>query len=600
MTNHDVASLKHAERNVWLDILKAFAILAVVFYHLGVLPYGYLGVDLFLVINGFLITQSIMKSYTQKRSFSYISFMLKRIVRLWPLVLFASAVSLAVGYFTMLPDDLENLGESVVAANCFMNNVLACITTKNYWDVVNNYKPLMHTWYLGVVMQCYVVFPLFFMVPYKFVKNKTAFAKVVYRVLFVITALSLLLYVLPTFSAAQKFYYVPFRFFEIGVGALTAFWAVNSKNIFLKKYAWLFAVVILAIFILPLSFISAAVKLLLVAAASSVCLLYSELPTTLHTPSAQIRGVLSKIGTMSYSIFIWHQVVFALYRYAVRAAFTALDYAVVLLLTALLSIVSYTWLEQGIFKPNNKKSTGAIWVLSAVLFVVTTGLGLQLYRIGGIVRDVPELGISKQERNRGVHAAYNDKIYKMNTDFENDGRIKVFVVGNSFGRDWVNVMLESSMKDNLDISYAFSLPDFETYTARVQSADYIFWVGIPTAEEEAYLHRNMKPEAELYGVGTKNYGECNGNIYNKRSRSDYFEQRAAIMTNILEDYQKEKTYWADHYVDFMAPIIDAENTVPVFSDEHTFISQDCRHLTQNGAKFYAGILDMESIFKKEE
>ena len=512
MNDYDVRFHKHTVHNMWLDILKALAILAVVFYHLGVLPNGYLGVDLFLVINGFLITKSIMKSYTPKLSFSYISFMLKRIIMLWPLVLCASAVSLAVGYFTMLPDDLENLAESVVASNCFMNNVLACITTKNYWDVVNNYKPLMHTWYLGGVMQCYVVFPLFFMIPNKIVKNRTTFTKVVYRVLFVITSISLLLYVFSAFSAAQKFYYVPFRFFEIGVGALAVFWTANSKSTFLKKYAWLFAVVILAVFILPFSFIPATVKLILAVAASTACLLYGELPATLHTPSTQICRLLSKIGTMSYSIFIWHQVVFALYRYAVRSVFTTSDYVVVLLLTVLLSIVSHTWLEQGIFKPNNKKSNGLIWALSAVLFVITTGLGLQFYRIGGIVRDVPELCISQQDRNRGVHAAYNDKIYKMNMDFANDDRIKVFVVGNSFGRDWVNVMLESFMKNELNISYAFSLPDFEKYTARIQTADYIFWVGVPTAEEEAYLHRNMKLNAKLYGVGTKNYGECNGNI----------------------------------------------------------------------------------------
>ena len=72
------------------------------------------------------------------------------------------------------------------------------------------------------------------------------------------------------------------------------------------------------------------------------------------------------------------------------------------------------------------------------------------------------------------------------------------------------------------------------------------------------------------------------------------------MPNILDDYQKEKAYWGDCYVDFMAPIIDGEHTVPVFSDECTFISQDCRHLTQNGAKYYAKLLDMKRIFKKEE
>ena len=62
----------------------------------------------------------------------------------------------------MLPDDFENLAESVVASSFFGNNVLACITTKNYWDVVNLYKPLMHLWYIGLLMQAYIVLPLIF------------------------------------------------------------------------------------------------------------------------------------------------------------------------------------------------------------------------------------------------------------------------------------------------------------------------------------------------------------------------------------------------------------------------------------------------------
>ena len=63
----------------------------------------------------------------------------------------------------MLPDDLENLSQSVIATNVFANNILQLITTKNYWDVVNMYKPLMHTWYLGVQEQCYLLYPFLFM-----------------------------------------------------------------------------------------------------------------------------------------------------------------------------------------------------------------------------------------------------------------------------------------------------------------------------------------------------------------------------------------------------------------------------------------------------
>lgn len=115
--------------------------------------------DLFLVINGYLVTKSIFQEY-RNDSFPYFRFLVKRVIRLWPLVLLAGAVSLLIGYFNMLPDDLENVGQSVVASNVFVNNILANITTRDYWYVGQKFKPLMHMWYFGIVVQFYVVYPL--------------------------------------------------------------------------------------------------------------------------------------------------------------------------------------------------------------------------------------------------------------------------------------------------------------------------------------------------------------------------------------------------------------------------------------------------------
>lgn len=80
-------------------------------------------------------------------------------------------VSLAVGYFTMLPDDFENLGEPAVASSAFLNNILCAITTKDYWNLGNNYKPLMHLWYAGVLTQSYIVLTVLFVIFDKFVRK---------------------------------------------------------------------------------------------------------------------------------------------------------------------------------------------------------------------------------------------------------------------------------------------------------------------------------------------------------------------------------------------------------------------------------------------
>jgi len=113
-----------------IDLLKGLAIIAVVLYHAGWCKSGYLGVDLFFVLNGYLVVPKVVNEIEEGR-FRYFSFLEKKIFRLLPLVLLVSGLSLAVGYWGMLPHDLRFLSEEVVAASTFMNNALQAITTQN-------------------------------------------------------------------------------------------------------------------------------------------------------------------------------------------------------------------------------------------------------------------------------------------------------------------------------------------------------------------------------------------------------------------------------------------------------------------------------------
>lgn len=205
-----------------IDTLKGIAIVAVVLFHLGILRSGYLGVDIFFVISGFLIVPSVVKKILGGE-FSYWKFMGRRITRLLPLVVLASVSCLVIGYHYMLPDAFENLGESVVASNLFSENILSSITTKNYWDVVNDYNPLMHLWYVGILMEFYVVLPLFLMLVCATAQRFGQDAeRWIYRALMVAAVISLLLFLGPTSISGDKFYLLPSRFFELAFGGLIA------------------------------------------------------------------------------------------------------------------------------------------------------------------------------------------------------------------------------------------------------------------------------------------------------------------------------------------------------------------------------------------
>ena len=180
-----------------LDLLKGLAIIAVVLYHAGWCKSGYLGVDAFFVLNGYLVVPKVISEITNGQ-FHYFRFLERKIFRLLPLVLIICAISLAIGYWGMLPNDYRYLSEEVIASSVFTNNILQAITTQNYWAAIYH-KVLMHTWFLGVLMQFYVVFPLLMML----IKRRTKTG------LIVLVLFSLLLYLLPIDSIGNKYYLLP-------------------------------------------------------------------------------------------------------------------------------------------------------------------------------------------------------------------------------------------------------------------------------------------------------------------------------------------------------------------------------------------------------
>ncbi len=585
----------------YIDVLKAFAILAVVLYHSGISVYGFLGVDLFLVIAGYLTTKGLYKKMitpeiTSNVGHLYIDFEVNRIFRLLPPLLVAGLVCMLFGYYAMLPDDYENLGESVIATNFFVNNFLSAITTKDYWAISNNYRPLMHTWYVGLVMQFYIVYPVLFLLAKLGRKN---FRGSLLTLLVTLSFLSFLTYFATT-NDAHRFYYLPSRFFEFMVGGIIALIYKPKENTpFPKWYVYFCYLLLIILIFLNSDVIPSSIRLVAVVALSGVLLCSQNILENKITGNS----FFAKIGAASYSIFIWHQILLAFYRYTITNEFTLGSYAILVIGTIVLSWLSYNLIETPITKVLKSKQHKVVLFISvAMFFLALNAYAGYIYLKAGVVRDVPELYISKNNIHRGMHAEYCDRVYAYDKPFETD-KPHWLVIGNSFGRDFVNMILESDIKDKVEVSYIYHTDyNKKENIQRYAKADRVFISTFGLTEEyvssiEMICHSNGFPTEKLVIVGEKNFGESNGQFYFRRNTSYYFQQRTKADKKMVEKNNYFRTLYGDRFLDLLSMVIDDEGKVPVFSPDHHYISQDCKHFSKGGALFFGELVDWDKLLK---
>ncbi len=591
-------------RDAAIDMLKWISIAAVVLYHMGVLKSGYLGVDCFFVVGGFLTMPRIIKG-VETGEFRFFTYLRGRLVRLLPSVLLASVVSLLIGFVLWLPNDYENLSESVVASVLFSNNILAGITTKNYWDVINEYKPLMHMWYLGILMEYYVLTPLL-----AAALNRIAGGlgrdrrRTMLTGMGVVTAVSFALFLMPSFTAGDKFYFIPFRFWELSLGGfvgvfrgeLTGFLQAGKRRVAACSFGIILLILCIGLANFDPARIGVATTIIgadYVASSDLILpngvLLTAMVLATCLFLAADDGGslfnrsrILSALGRRSFSIFVWHQVLLALGRYSVTSKLSVLSVIVFLALTAAVSELNYRVVESGV------RDTGRTAAVLLAAALVTCGYSGWIYLRAGVVRDVPELGISTACIQRNIHSEYCDRVYACKDAFEDNGKINVLVVGNSFARDWGNILLESGYGGEINLYFS---PHFnDSLRPLIPKADRIFVFENYEDKVPQYVWESVDSDI-VYCIGTKNFGITNGTVYARRFSEDYFRQTAALDPGYAALNLEKREKWGDHYIDLIEPVL-VDGRVRVFTDDDMFLSQDCRHLTEAGAKYYARVLEL--------
>ncbi len=199
-----------------IDGIRALAVVAVVIYHAfpEVLRRGFLGVDIFFVISGFLITRIISEELHENR-FSIGRFYARRVIRIFPALVVVSSCSLIGGWVLMLPIEFQQLGEHMIGSVLFLSNIQFWLET-GYFDKAAELKPFLHLWSLGVEEQFYVIWPVLLM--YAARANARPL-----KLVATITILSFLARALLVLQDPSAAFYWPFgRFWELMLGASIA------------------------------------------------------------------------------------------------------------------------------------------------------------------------------------------------------------------------------------------------------------------------------------------------------------------------------------------------------------------------------------------
>jgi peptidoglycan/LPS O-acetylase OafA/YrhL len=230
-----------------IDGLRAIAVGAVLLYHgkLG-LPGGFVGVDVFFVISGYLITCLILRDLQTEGGFSLVDFWKRRIRRIFPALLLVLISTFVLGWFFLLPSHFKNLGESLMFQGAFLGNFY-------FWGSVGYFGdstytiPLLHTWSLAVEEQFYILFPLIALILYRKSKN------ILLAALAILAGGSLFLsqYQLHEGYANAAFYLLPSRAWELLAGCLLAFIPERESvpSNLRKMGGWLGVVILLGSFL---------------------------------------------------------------------------------------------------------------------------------------------------------------------------------------------------------------------------------------------------------------------------------------------------------------------------------------------------------------
>jgi len=507
-----------------IDGLRALAVISVILYHAQILVFGrdwfeggYIGVDIFFVISGYLITRLILSDLYVKGSFSLLNFYERRARRILPMLFILIFASIPFAWQKLLPSDFVEYAESILASLFFGSNFFFYFTTTEYGADSSLLKPLLHTWSLGIEEQFYLVFPILAIVVFKYFRN---------YFLIILVALSLVSLQFAELMEARNSelnFYLPFsRFWELAVGSVLACREFKSKHINQSVAAQALPMVGLCMLLYSVLFFdgeSSHPGFLTLIPVVGVALIIGFSSKDELVGKLFGGKVFVWIGLISYSAYLWHFPIFAFSRMGPSDP-NNYDKLMWIGLTFVLSSASYLGIERP-FR-NRRVITRKLFSLSMAVSLMVC-LSFVVFAIGseGYAKRFPSWSLMLSEFDRDNNGLQQNSWGLLRARLDSSPNFKnvekrILIAGNSHAKDIYN-----ALSQNVDMFEGF---DF----LRIQ--------------------KTANFQISCFDEGVSEYADIRNNFYN----SEQFKDASTILVS---------TSWSS-----VRPCDDRRNDWPISSD----------------------------------
>ncbi|MBL5882235.1 acyltransferase family protein [Lelliottia aquatilis] len=612
-----------------IDGLRAIAVISVILYHFDVSGFngGFVGVDIFFVISGYLITKGIVSAFT-KDKFSFSDFYLRRTRRLIPALLVVIFLTFIFSFYLLGPADFASFSGSVVYSLAGISNFYFWMQS-GYFDSFSNIKPLLHTWSLSVELQFYLLWPIIVIGIVKYLKGVYRFISVL---IFIICFSCVSFYYLNVDSSGA--FYLPwFRMHEFVIGAIVVFCDGVRIRRHMSSFLYILglALVLIPIFFYDIRNISFPGYFALIPCVGAALLIFSGEGSIFRIFTA--NKVASHIGEISYSLYLVHWPLYVLWSYVLVAKPSIMWIVLMCCATLIASYLLYYCVERKFRFQTNKSLSGPAFTMVCMAFIVFLTLPAATswankgweWRLPKEVQNINNLS---SEVAKDYTWQLQSALVKRDSFDSSHSKQRVLVIGDSQSADVINMMNESGVINKFDViartvDYQCATPYvnekesgefFNKINKRtiadpgripkclkqiaaatdpklLATADRIYVAMFYENNLDSYVQKGIEfikdnSKAEIYVFGRKNLSKSSIDIVNAFGRlygvdkyaHGFVDKDALIINANLGNIKGVK------FIDLLSFICPDEFTCRVLTRDNKPIFYDYVHLTKYGAK----------------